>query len=97
VAPIDFRMPISRVRCVTETSMMLASPTPPMARVSAADEAEQQSQGDAPSLSMILLEVVERREFRTARSSFAGGDSRAVRASVSRTWRHGVGGEDRDW
>jgi hypothetical protein len=31
VATTDFSMPISRVRCVTETSMMLARPTPPKA------------------------------------------------------------------
>jgi len=33
VAPIDFNTPISRVRCVTDTSMMLARPTPPIASV----------------------------------------------------------------
>jgi tRNA (mo5U34)-methyltransferase len=35
VAPSDFRMPISFVRCVTDTSMMLARPTPPIASVRA--------------------------------------------------------------
>ena len=34
VAPSDFRTPISRVRCVTDTSMMLARPMPPIASVS---------------------------------------------------------------
>src|ERR1017187_1502277 len=34
VAPMDFSMPISRVRCVTDTNMMLARPMPPMANVS---------------------------------------------------------------
>ena len=34
VAPMDFSMPISRARCVTDTNMMLARPMPPMANVS---------------------------------------------------------------
>ncbi|MND03161.1 hypothetical protein D3C83_228500 [compost metagenome] len=36
VAPSAFRMPISRVRSVTETSMMFMMPMPPTRRLTAA-------------------------------------------------------------
>ena len=40
-APIASRMPISRVRSVTETSMMFMMPMPPTSRLTAGDRAEQ--------------------------------------------------------
>ena len=48
-APIALRRPISRVRSVTETSMMFITPTPPTASVHDADQPEHrlQSEGKA--------------------------------------------------
>ena len=41
VAPSAFRMPISRVRSVTDTSMMFMMPMPPTSRLTAGDAGEQ--------------------------------------------------------
>ena len=49
-APSALRMPISRVRSVTETNMMFITPTPPMASVSTPMNVEHQLQPEGDAL-----------------------------------------------
>src|ERR1035437_539444 len=81
VAPMDFNMPISRVRCVTETSMMLASPTPPMASVSVPMKPSSRRSA-IPMVSTIRMYSLKTM-VRTARSSL--GEKLCRRAIVSLT------------
>jgi len=57
VAPMDMRMPISRVRSVTETSMMFMMPMPPTSSDNRRDDGDQHFQGardDAGQLRHLL-------------------------------------------
>ena len=58
-APSAFSTPISRVRCVTETSMMFIRPMPPMPERDRSDERQQnlQAHGDDVELRELLLRV----------------------------------------
>jgi hypothetical protein len=78
-----FRMPISRVRCVTDTSMMLARPTPPMASVS--DPMNPSSRRSAIPMVSTRRSNSLKTTVRTARSS--RGEQLCRRAMVSRICR----------